>query len=122
METEPLIRSPDEKGPIFRMLSFKVPVRSQSEFLGEFDALLDSMAGARGFLGNETFLGGRNPRHVVIISAWVSKRACETFFEGAEAVARRKRVIFRYLDRSEFLRAHEGRVGIPGLSPARARA
>jgi heme-degrading monooxygenase HmoA len=58
-------------------------------------------------VGHETLLGGRNPRHVVVLTAWVSKRHCESFFEEASAMARRKRLVFRYLDRSEFFRAHK---------------
>ncbi len=98
---------PDGSGPLVRLHSFKVPVRTQAEFLHEFDGLVDSMRAARGFLGEETFLGGRNPRHVVLLSAWASKRACEAFFAAAEAPALRKRVVFKYLEGAEFFRSRE---------------
>ena len=98
---------PDSGGPLVRLHSFQVPVRTQSEFLAEFDALLDSMRMARGFLGEETFLGGRNPRHIVLVSAWSSKRACEAFFVAAEAPAMRKRVVFKYLEGTEFFRSRD---------------
>jgi heme-degrading monooxygenase HmoA len=98
----------DAFGPIVRLHSFKVPVRTQSEFLVEFDALLSAMRAARGFLGHQTFVGGRNPRHVMLLSAWSSKRGCESFFEAAEAPPQRKRRVFRYLEAAEFFREHEG--------------
>jgi heme-degrading monooxygenase HmoA len=104
---------------VFRLHSFKVPVRTQGGFLAEFDALTASMRTARGFLGEETFLGGRNPRHVVLLSAWSSKRACEAFFEAAEAPAPRKRLLFRYLEAAEFFRARDG---APQAALAAARA
>ena len=109
-------------GPIVRLLSFQVPVRSQSDFLAEFEAMVAGMAGARGYLGHETFLGGRNPRHVLVLTAWTSKRQCEAFFDGASALARRKRLVFRYLERSEFFRAHEAPASalLAGLGAARA--
>jgi len=97
----------DAGGPVVRLHSFKVPVRTQSEFLAEFDALLSGMRLTRGFLGEETFLGGRNPRHVVLLSAWSSKRACESFFEAAEAPSHRRRLVFRYLEQSEFFRSRD---------------
>lgn len=98
---------PDAHGPVVRLHSFKVPVRTQHEFLAEFDALLDAMHLSRGFLGEETFLGGRNPRHVVLLSAWSSKRACAAFFEAAEAPAPRRRLVFKYLEGAEFFRSRE---------------
>jgi heme-degrading monooxygenase HmoA len=111
----------DMHGPVFRLLSFKVPVRTQSEFLREFDALVDSMRLSRGFLGDETFLGGRNPRHVVLLSAWSSKRLCEAFFLEAAAPPTRKRLVFRYLDAAEFFRSREAvplMFRAPGVRPA----
>ena len=108
---------PDASGPVVRYHSFKVPVRTQSDFLNEFDALLDAMRGARGFLGEETFLGGRNPRHVLLLSAWGSKRACESFFEAAAAPAPRRRLLFKYLEASEFFRSRD-----PGAFAAFAAA
>jgi len=99
--------SRDAHGPIVRLHSFKVPVRSQTSFLTEFDGLLAAASSARGFLGQETFLGGRNPRHVVLLTAWASKRACESFFVTAELVAARKRLVFKYLDAAEFFRVHQ---------------
>jgi len=110
--------SRDPHGPIVRLHSFQVPVRSQASFLTEFDGLLAAAATARGFLGHETFLGGRNPRHVVLLTAWASKRACEAFFAAAESVAARKRVVFKYLDATEFFRPHEDPRGA-GLPLAR---
>jgi quinol monooxygenase YgiN len=98
---------PDSSGPLVRLHSFKVPVRTQGEFLHEFDALVEAMRAARGCLGEETFLGGRNPRHVVLLSAWASKRACESFFAAAEAPPLRKRVVFKYLEGAEFFRSRE---------------
>lgn len=98
---------PDGHGPVVRLHSFKVPVRTQGEFLAEFDVLLDAMRAARGFLGDETFLGGRNPRHVVLLSAWGSKRSCEAFFALAEAPAQRRRLVFKYLEGAEFFRSRE---------------
>lgn len=98
---------PDAGGPVVRYHSFKVPVRTQSDFLTEFDALLDAMRASRGFLGEETFLGGRNPRHIVLLSAWASKRACESFFEAAAAPAPRRRLLFKYLEASEFFRSRD---------------
>ena len=97
----------DTSGPLVRLHSFQVPVRTQSEFLHEFDALLAAMRLSRGFLGEETFLGGRNPRHIVLLSAWSSKRACEAFFVAAEAPALRKRVVFKYLEGTEFFRSRD---------------
>lgn len=110
----------DLHGPVVRLLSFKVPVRTQAEFLVEFDALLASMRLSRGFLGEETFIGGRNPRHVVLLSAWSSKRPCEAFFAAAEAPSTRKRLVFRYLDAAEFFRSRQAaslRVLGAGFSP-----
>lgn len=108
MPTTERMPSRDGTGPIVRLLSFQVPVRSQAEFLDEFEALLEGMTKARGYVGHETLLGGRNPRHFVALTAWSSKRHCEAFFEAAQAAARHKRLVFKYLERSEFLRAHEG--------------
>jgi len=110
--------SRDAPGPIVRLHSFKVPVRSQASFLTEFDGLLEAASGARGFLGHETFLGGRNPRHVVLLTAWASKRSCEAFFAAAELVAARKRIVFKYLDAAEFFRVHEDSRS-PAFAPAR---
>lgn len=114
----------DGTAPLVRWHSFKVPVRTQSEFLAEFDALLEAMRLARGFLGEETFLGGRNPRHVVLLSAWASKRACEAFFAVAEAPAQRRRLVFRYLEDAEFFRSREAAalrlLGAPFRAGARA--
>jgi heme-degrading monooxygenase HmoA len=104
--------SRDAHSPIVRLHSFKVPVRSQSSFLTEFDGLLAAASAARGFIGHETFLGGRNPRHVVLLTAWASKRACETFFVAAESVAARRRIVFKYLDATEFFRVHEDARGL----------
>jgi heme-degrading monooxygenase HmoA len=97
----------EPSGPVVRLHSFQVPVRTQGNFLMEFDALLAAMRAARGYLGDETFLGGRNPRHVVLLSAWGSKRACEAFFEAASAPAARRRLLFKYLDGSEFFRSRD---------------
>jgi heme-degrading monooxygenase HmoA len=115
---------PESGGPVVRLHSFKVPVRTQSDFLGEFDALLATMRGARGFLGEETFLGGRNPRHVVLLSAWASKRACESFFETAAAPAPRRRLLFKYLEESEFFRSREPAAfaALSGVGARRARS
>ena len=107
METSEGADRPEAGGPVVRLHSFKVPVRTQTEFLSEFDALLETMRGSRGFLGEETFLGGRNPRHVMLLSAWTSKRACEAFFALAEAPPVRKRVVFKYLEGAEFFRSRE---------------
>jgi heme-degrading monooxygenase HmoA len=96
-----------------RLHSFKVPVRTQTEFLEEFDALLSAMRTARGFLGHQTFVGGRNPRHVVLLSAWGSKRTCEAFFAIAQAPPQRKRRMFQYLEAAEFFREHEGAAFLP---------
>jgi heme-degrading monooxygenase HmoA len=121
MTTSERVPTRDGAGPIVRLLSFHVPVRSQSEFLEEFERICAGMAGARGYLGHETFLGGRNPRHVLVLTAWSSKRQCETFFEEAQALARRRRLVFRYLARSEFFRAHEApaSLALAGLAAAR---
>lgn len=108
MDASPIAERRDAFGPIVRLHSFKVPVRTQAEFLVEFDVLLSGMRAARGFLGHQTFVGGRNPRHVVLLSAWGSKRGCEAFFEAAEAPPQRKRRVFRYLEAAEFFREHEG--------------
>ena len=97
----------DGAGPVVRLLSFKVPVRTQTEFLSEFDALVSSMRIARGFLGEETFIGGRNPRHIMLVSAWSSKRLCEAFYAAAEAPASRKRLVFRYLEAAEFFKSRD---------------
>jgi heme-degrading monooxygenase HmoA len=107
---------------VVRLLSFQVPVRSQAEFLAEFEGVVAGMTAARGYLGHETFLGGRNPRHVLALTAWDSKRHCESFFEEAQAVARRKRLVFRYLERSEFFKAHEAPSSalFAGLAASRA--
>lgn len=115
---------PESGGPVVRLHSFKVPVRTQSDFLGEFDALLATMGQARGFLGEETFLGGRNPRHVVLLSAWSSKRACESFFELAAAPAARRRLLFNYLEDSEFFRSREPATfaALSGIGARRARS
>ena len=113
---------PDAGGPLVRLHSFMVPVRMQGEFLAEFDALLTSMRGARGFLGEETFLGGRNPRHVMLLSAWASKRACEAFFEAAAAPALRRRVLFKYLEGAEFFRTREPAALLALTAARRARA
>lgn len=108
-------------GPVFRLLSFKVPVRTQSVFLVEFDQLVAAMRLARGFLGEETFIGGRNPRHVVLLSAWSSKRLCEAYVAAAESPASRKRLIFRYLEAAEFFRSRPAApfgLRAPGARPA----
>ena len=113
--------SREAHGPVVRLHSFKVPVRSQGAFLAEFEGLLSAASAARGFLGQETFLGGRNPRHVVLLTAWSSKRACESFFAAAALVAARKRVVFRYLEDAEFFRVHDDARGVPlalGRRPA----
>lgn len=121
MPTTERMPSREGTGPIVRLLSFQVPVRSQAGFLAEFEALIGGMTKARGYVGHETLLGGRNPRHVLALTAWSSKRHCEAFFEQAEAAARRKRLVFKYLERSEFLRAHEVPLSGPsaGLRAAR---
>lgn len=102
-----LSQGADAHGPVVRLLSFKVPVRTQGEFLSEFDSLVRAMRLSRGFLGEETFIGGRNPRHVVLLSAWSSKRPCEAFFAAAEAPSTRKRLVFRYLEGAEFFRSRK---------------
>ena len=115
---------PEPSGPVVRLHSFQVPVRTQGEFLTEFDGLLSSMRASRGYLGDETFLGGRNPRHVVLLSAWSSKRACEAFFEAAATNASRRRLLFKYLDGAEFFRSRDGAamaaLAFRRLRPARA--
>ena len=99
---------PETGGPVVRLHSFQVPVRTQADFLAEFDSLLAAMRASRGYLGDETFLGGRNPRHVVLLSAWSSKRSCEAFFEAAATAASRRRLLFKYLEGSEFFRSRDG--------------
>lgn len=106
----------EARGPLVRLHSFKVPVRTQGEFLEEFEALLATMSSARGFLGHQTFVGGRNPRHVVLLTAWNSKRNCEAFFAAASHLARRRRRVFKYLEATEFFRPHEAPV-FGGLRP-----
>ncbi|HKZ58870.1 MAG TPA: hypothetical protein VJ547_03345 [Candidatus Thermoplasmatota archaeon] len=115
-----LARGAETHGPVVRLLSFKVPVRTQGDFLAEFDSLVSAMRLARGFLGEETFIGGRNPRHVVLLSAWSSKRLCEGFFAAAEAPSTRKRLVFRYLEEAEFFRSRKAAALVFRAAGARA--